>query len=196
MLAVAIFAVHSMRGGPHRINTWSRYYTCDDGKSVFEDNDPHVAPFDHDGREAVQVYLIPGRDPGPESVWYLAKWSDEGKKLMEASLTAPGPGKPPPPGAVGEAAERGELGASERSQGGGNHGAAVSIIPFAVRRDCRIPPPLQRNEQPTSSCACRRLPVRARFRTMWHSRPRLWGIAESQPRAAVPHGCETILEGI
>ena len=96
VIAVAIFAVHSMRGDRHKINTWSRYYTCDDGKTLFEDDAPHVAPFDHDGHEAVEAYLIPGRDPGPESVWYLAKWSDEGKQIMEGSNASPGAGKPLP----------------------------------------------------------------------------------------------------
>jgi len=74
------------------------YYTCDDGKTIFEDEQPRLPPFDHDGHEAVRAYIIPGRTAGPDSIWYLTKWTDEGKKKMEANV-ADGPPQSPPQGA-------------------------------------------------------------------------------------------------
>ena len=71
VIAAAFYAFFSLHGGGPSIANFSSYYTTDDGKTLFEDNDPNdIPPFDHDGHEAVQAYFIPGPPP--------ARWIQSG----------------------------------------------------------------------------------------------------------------------
>ena len=97
-IAAAVFGVRSWTNGGPALATFSNYFTTDDGKTLFEDNDPHdIPPFDHDGHEAVRAFFIPGQKVGrTDSIWYLTKMTDEHKKQMEA-MSANGPGAVPVP---------------------------------------------------------------------------------------------------
>jgi len=103
VVAVALYAWSSLTGGGRAIADFSRYYTCDDGKTLFKDDDPHdIPPFQHDGQEAVQAYFLPGRTPGrTDSIWYLTKMTDEHKAQLEAmSAGGPSAGTFPKPAAA------------------------------------------------------------------------------------------------
>ena len=93
VVAALFFALPAMKGGGPPLADFSNYYTCDDGKTLFEDNDPHDIPhFPHmmDG-EAVQAFFVPGKTPGrTDSIWYLTKMTDERKQLMEVMATGGG----------------------------------------------------------------------------------------------------------
>jgi len=100
ILAVAVRVIRSRSVSPPLV-TPATYYTCDDGKTVFKDDDPHhIAPFDYQGQEAVQVFFVPGRTVGnPDSIWYLRKLTAARKKQMESMpATSDGPSPECAPG--------------------------------------------------------------------------------------------------
>ncbi len=84
------------------------WYTVDDGQNWFSGDMKQVAPFMHEGKEAVKVFLFSckgGKDPFPA---YLERYTPEGKKKMEAfqqqveeMKNKPQASGPPAPGAGG-----------------------------------------------------------------------------------------------
>jgi hypothetical protein len=60
------------------------YFSNDDGKTWFEDDISKIPPFDKDGKPAYKahVFQCPGGEP---FVAYLERYTEEGKKAMEAA---------------------------------------------------------------------------------------------------------------
>jgi hypothetical protein len=57
------------------------YFTTDDGQTTFTDSSTSVAPFDHDGKQAVKAYMF--NVNGKQVVGYLEKYSaGAGSPLM------------------------------------------------------------------------------------------------------------------
>ena len=88
IIAVGVYFMRSRASVSPPLMTAASYYTCDDGKTLFQDDDSHhLAPFDHDGQEAVQVFFIPGRPVGrTDSIWYLRKMTPAFKTQTEAMM--------------------------------------------------------------------------------------------------------------
>jgi len=69
-----------------KANLSQTYFTEDDGKTWFADSSYHVAPFDHNGKTAV-IAEIYNYDNGSKTFCaYLAKYTPEAKKRLEAAL--------------------------------------------------------------------------------------------------------------
>jgi len=57
---------------PSIIIPTSGYFSDDDGKTYFQDDASNIAPFDHQGKQAVSAYLFTGSD-GKPFVGYLER---------------------------------------------------------------------------------------------------------------------------
>jgi hypothetical protein len=53
------------------------FFSVDDGKTWFIDEATRLAPFEHDGKEAVRAYLV--ECGGKRAVNHLERYTDEGK---------------------------------------------------------------------------------------------------------------------
>jgi hypothetical protein len=72
------------------------YFTDDDGASWFSDDSRRVAPFDHDGKTAVIAEVYSYDDGTKKFCAYVAKYTPEAKKKLEAALAdAKAAGKSP-----------------------------------------------------------------------------------------------------
>jgi hypothetical protein len=60
------------------------YFTTDDGATYFADDAKKTAPFDHNGKEAVQCFVFTSDGGKTRFVGYLQRFSVEGKKRREA----------------------------------------------------------------------------------------------------------------
>jgi hypothetical protein len=61
---------------------FKQFYTDDDGTSYFKDTAGQVAPFKHDGRDAVVAFVFRGAR-GKPFVGYMEKYTDLGKQKKE-----------------------------------------------------------------------------------------------------------------
>jgi len=84
LVALGFIVYQLMGSGSPKIQTES-YYTIDDGKTWFADDINKVAPFIHQGKEAVRIFIFSCDGGKTKFVPYLQKYSDEAKKKLEAS---------------------------------------------------------------------------------------------------------------
>jgi hypothetical protein len=75
------------------------YYTDDDGATFFEDSSFKIAPFDHNGKTAYIAEVYTYDDGSKKFCAYLAKYTPEAKKRLEAAI-ADAQAKGQPPGSV------------------------------------------------------------------------------------------------
>jgi hypothetical protein len=80
MVAAASVAYQVWSSGPQGPVVPSYFYTTDDGKTWFKAPATLVPPFDHDGKQAVRVWLY--ECSGKEFVAYLERFSDSARKVM------------------------------------------------------------------------------------------------------------------
>lgn len=59
------------------------FFTTDDGATYFADDAQKTAPFDHNGKEAVQCFVFTSDGGNTRFVGYLQRFSIEGKKRRE-----------------------------------------------------------------------------------------------------------------
>ena len=72
------------------------YFTVDDGKTYFALPSPHFAPFEYEGKEAVEARLFKGSD-GQPFVGYLMKYRPEMQRaLVKANEATSDAGTPMP----------------------------------------------------------------------------------------------------
>lgn len=77
-----------------RADLLQAWYTVDEGKTWFADSATRVAPFDKDGKQALIAFVYTYAGGSKSFCAYLAKYTPEGKKAMEASMaTATSSGK-------------------------------------------------------------------------------------------------------
>jgi hypothetical protein len=67
-------------------NLAKQFYTDDDGQTWFEDRVSNVAPFDHNGKTAVIAEMYTYDNGSKMYCAYLAKYTDDGKKKIEAQI--------------------------------------------------------------------------------------------------------------
>jgi len=104
--AAAVFVVFQLLGlkpGPDLAGDPERaFFTVDDGKTWFVDNASQLAPFQHDGKEAVRAYVAECN--GKKFVNHLERYTAEGKQatMRLRELVKKGP----PPGSLVAAAQQ------------------------------------------------------------------------------------------
>jgi hypothetical protein len=86
-----------MGGDPERA-----FFTIDDGKTWFVDVATQLAPFQHDGKEAVRAYVV--ACDGKKFVNHLERYTPEGKQAMLRLREVVKKG--PPPGSLVAAAQQ------------------------------------------------------------------------------------------
>lgn len=69
------------------------FFTVDDGKTWFVDDVTRLAPFDHEGKEAVRAYVAECN--GKKFVNHMERYTDEGKQAMAKVHDAAKKGPPP-----------------------------------------------------------------------------------------------------
>ena len=97
--ALAFAVVHILDLGPKPTSAASdverAFFTVDDGKSWFIGDATLLAPFQHDGKEAVRAYIVECN--GKRVVNHLERYTPDGKqamlKLREAVKHGPPPGQ-------------------------------------------------------------------------------------------------------
>ncbi|HEY7090445.1 MAG TPA: hypothetical protein VH518_20275 [Tepidisphaeraceae bacterium] len=108
------------------------FFTVDDGKTWFVDDAAQLAPFQHDGKEAVRAYIVECN--GKRSVNHLERYTPEGKQAMLKLREAVKHG-PPPGQLVAAAQQRGREvkrpGERNWTQTSDTTAAAAIIIPRA-----------------------------------------------------------------
>jgi hypothetical protein len=70
------------------------FYSNDDGRTVFVDDNTKLPPFDKDGKPAYRAHVF--ECGGKRVVGYLERYTPEAVKAMEVAKTYKGTGKPPP----------------------------------------------------------------------------------------------------
>ena len=96
-LLVAAFQVMSLNAGPQVGGKPERaFFTVDDGANWFVDDASRLAPFQHEGKEAVRAYVAECN--GKRFVNHVERYTPEGMKAMIKVREAAKKG--PPPGAL------------------------------------------------------------------------------------------------
>lgn len=90
IVGCAIWIFRGQPGGDRAIvsTAMQRFYTDDDGKSFFPDDQMKLTPFKRDGKDVVQAYVFKCGDA--TSVHYVARLTEVGRKAAEKSLAASG----------------------------------------------------------------------------------------------------------
>ncbi len=79
-----------------KANLALQYFTDDDGQTWFSDDISNIAPFDHNGKTAVIAEVFTYDDGSKRYCAYLAKYTPEGKKKLDAQIAdAKAKGQPP-----------------------------------------------------------------------------------------------------
>ncbi len=81
VVACAIFTYYFLSHSGVHVNASSAYYSDDDGQSYFKDSIYKFAPFDHDGKTAVQAVL--GEASGHYFVAYLTRYLPDAQKRLQ-----------------------------------------------------------------------------------------------------------------
>ena len=95
LIVVAAIAVYiSQRGETSGNLNDEAFFSVDDGKSWFAADSTKLAPFDHEGKQAVRAYVF--RNEDKTFVNHLERYTPEGKKLVTDRNAAIQSGKAPP----------------------------------------------------------------------------------------------------
>ena len=96
VLAIAIIVWQMMPERTQHVVS-KAYYSDDDGKTWFEDTADKLAPFDHNGKEAVRAHLFRCGDSGEKFIGYLEKLDPRAKaRLDEFNSNPKNRGRPMP----------------------------------------------------------------------------------------------------
>ena len=102
-VAFAVFRIFDVRIAPDSASDSERaFFTVDDGKTWFIDAASQLAPFQHDGKEAVRAYVIECN--GKRFVNHLERYTPDGKQAMLRLRDIVKHG--PPPGQLVAAAQQ------------------------------------------------------------------------------------------
>ncbi len=82
VLIAIIIAVWTLFGSsPGSTDDKAAAFSDDDGKTWFNEDSAKIAPFQHNGKEAVRAYIYESK--GKNFVGYLERYTPEGKAAME-----------------------------------------------------------------------------------------------------------------
>ena len=96
LVLLAIGIVVAQNWPESRAKLGMAYYTADDGKTWFEESTYNIAPFTHDGKEAVIAVVYSYANGSRKFCPYVAKYTPEAKKRLEAAIAeAKAKGLPP-----------------------------------------------------------------------------------------------------
>lgn len=83
VIVIAVgFIIYSQMGSSTPKPSTHAFYTVDDGATYFPDDAKKIAPFDHEGKEAVKARVYKCAD-GKEFVGYLERYTPDAKKKLE-----------------------------------------------------------------------------------------------------------------
>lgn len=69
-------------------NVAKAWFTVDDGKTWFSDDEKNIPPYDKDGKQAVRAYIFV-KEGGKPYCGYLERYTPDGKKRREEMLKNP-----------------------------------------------------------------------------------------------------------
>ena len=96
LLLVAAVALTLQFKTEHRANLSQAFFTDDDGKTWFADDAARIPPFEHKGKIAVSAQVFSYADGKKQFCGYMAKYTDEAKKKLDAAIAeAKAKGQPP-----------------------------------------------------------------------------------------------------
>lgn len=96
LIALAAVVIIVTNRPPQQADLQKAFFTHDDGKTWFAASAYSVAPFEHDGKEAVQAMVFSYAKGSKQFCAYLTKFTPEGKKRIEEEYAkAKAAGKPP-----------------------------------------------------------------------------------------------------
>src|SRR5436190_10116531 len=102
-VVIVVFQMIDLRAAPELAGAPERaFFTVDDGKTWFVDDATQLAPFQHNGKEAVRAYVYECN--GKRFVNHLERYTEDGKKAMIRLKEVVKTG--PPPGALVAAAQQ------------------------------------------------------------------------------------------
>lgn len=108
LFGVAAIAYQLFTASPNVSSIREAYYTVDDGQSLFVESENKLAPFDHQGKEAVRAHVF--EIEGKRVVKYLERYSGDAHHILmevkEAVRTAKPGDKPPAALALVDSAQR------------------------------------------------------------------------------------------
>lgn len=87
MVAIAAAVLAYTFWPPKQADLSRAYYSDDDGKTWFADSAFRVAPFDHNGKQAVVAHIYNYAGGSKEFCAYLAKFTPDAKAKLEAAIT-------------------------------------------------------------------------------------------------------------
>lgn len=96
LVAVAMVVLVVTQKPPAQANLNMAFFSVDDGKTWFAADAYKVAPFTHEGKEAVQATVYSYAGGSRKFCGFLTKFTPEGKKRLEEEYArAKSEGKPP-----------------------------------------------------------------------------------------------------
>jgi hypothetical protein len=102
VLCLVVYAVwtsiNSLRSGAPAIPT-QNYYSVDDGKTYFADDNELFAPFDKGGKTAVRAFVF--SCSGKKFVGYLSRYTPSAKKIMDQHMKEVRADRNKPPSTLG-----------------------------------------------------------------------------------------------
>ncbi|MGB7157418.1 MAG: hypothetical protein WBD40_05095 [Tepidisphaeraceae bacterium] len=93
IILAIVFIIYQLGGGGTPGIATEAFYSNDDGKTWFADDVNKIPPFDKDGKPAYRVYVYKCAD-GKEFVSHLERYTEQGKKAMEAAMKSSDAGSP------------------------------------------------------------------------------------------------------
>jgi hypothetical protein len=86
-IGAAVFIIWYTYPHKPKTNGMQEFFTDDDGKTWFADDGTKVAPFDHDGKQAVLAKVYETQN-GKQFVGYLMKFTEEARaKVLQTQIT-------------------------------------------------------------------------------------------------------------
>ena len=122
LLACAVLAVQ-FAGADAGVTSKKAFFTIDDGKTWFVDDASKIAPFQHDGKQALRAYVFECN--GQRFVNHVERFTPEGRQAAEAAIKANSAGHP------AEAAAQVRLSGAEVKKPGAKLWAPLSDLPKA-----------------------------------------------------------------
>jgi hypothetical protein len=86
-----------------RNNVPNDFFTTDDGQTWFSASANNLAPFDHDGKQAVKAWVY--QCGSKKFVGYLERYTPEAHKLLTGADVGPAPAAPAPADGKGKSRE-------------------------------------------------------------------------------------------
>jgi hypothetical protein len=82
-----LLSSHGSTGGPTALTGAQNFFTTDDGKTWFPDDQTNIPPYTKDGKTAYQAVIFTCDGGKTSFIGYLQRYSAVGKKMIETAAT-------------------------------------------------------------------------------------------------------------